>query len=83
MSLSRACPRPIGIPADHFSGNTIRTDRQPRRVKLPGSIDQGNVSRASTRMHVGSRPRGERVEVLPAAVLPGPLPHRGRSWPAW
>ena len=49
VSLSRSCPRPIGIPADHFSGNTICTDRQPRRVKLPGSIDQGNVSRASTR----------------------------------
>ena len=41
------------------------------------------LSRASTRMHVGNRPRGELVEVLPAAVSPGCLPHRGRSWPAW
>ena len=37
-------------------------------MKLPAGIDQGSVSRASTRMHVGNRPRGEPVEGLPAAV---------------
>ena len=54
VSLSRSCPRPS--PGSAPIGN--------RRV----SIDQGSVSRASTRMHVGNRPRGEPVEVLPAAV---------------
>ena len=34
-------------------------------------------------MHADSRPRGEPVEILPAAVSPVSLPHRGRSWPAW
>ena len=32
----------------------VRTDRQPGRVKRPAGIDRGSVSRASTRMHVGS-----------------------------
>ena len=49
----------------------VRTGRQPGRVKLPAGIDQVNVSRASTRMHVGNRPRGSVSRSCPAAVSPG------------
>ena len=47
----------------------VRTaaDRPAGRVKLPAGIDQGSVSRASTRMHVG-KPGRDRVGGIAGVV---------------
>ena len=44
-------------PQGPAAGTARGSSGQPGRVELPAGIDQASVSRASTRIHVGNRPR--------------------------
>ena len=63
---------PRGEPVE-VPGRNDRGTRLPTWNPAPAVAGMLATSRASTRMHVGNRPRGELVEVLPAAVSPGYL----------